>query len=642
MDFSKLSKEQVKIAEMVIEAAEYYKLDPNLLLAQAYEESRFRHIPSTDPTSDAFGVLQIRPSTAELNKLGDTRDLKTNIYGGAKLMKQYIDKYKLPEAALVAYHQGPDVADKYVKSGQDPAVVGPKGVNYVVSISENAGLTPPAAPTENKAPSTTDPFAGYKPKATTDSGGALPALVPEQSKTEKVMGAVADTGEYLANAALENPEVPAAAGLGLIKGTLEKVLQSPEKHLVDIEAGETTPEGVRAAKDKAKAAQTRIGEIKQLASERPPIDVDSLQREFDLRKFSNELMDDDLRAAQKELKSLPKTYVPPVEPPAPSSLISQIDLTRTGPASGPKIEGDSSARNWTIKTAGQKHQMPEAVLDAVTDQTGTSKTGGMTLIREDLRNLERIKELGMGDSKLATTSGGAQLQLPSAESARLEQELAAKQAQEAAEQSARAQQVESQRLAAEADLARQRQAAEQRVEQARKSKISAGERASEAKKAANTAKQQAEARARSDAFKLETATINARTAQQTAKEAAAAQPSGLTMATREAGRRFAEKAPIIGNVLGAAGATLSTDEAIDRYKKGDYSGAVLGTIEAALNTASMAPPTSPLGLAAKGVGTVGSLGMIPVWIAHDYFGNKGPWAPKKEPQKARGGLTLMR
>jgi len=34
--------------------------------------------------------------------------------------------------------------------------------------------------------------------------------------------------------------------------------------------------------------------------------------------------------------------------------------------------------------------------------------------------------------------------------------------------------------------------------------------------------------------------------------------------------------------------------------------------------------------------------MIPVWIAHDYFGNKGPWAPKKEPQKARGGLTLMR
>ena len=244
-----------------------------------------------------------------------------------------------------------------------------------------------------------------------------------------------------------------------------------------------------------------------------------------------------------------------------------------------------------------------------------------------------------GDYKLDPTKT---LSLPTDLAKELEGELAAKQAQEAAEQATRAQQVEAQRLAAEADLQRQRQIAEIRVEQARKSKISAGERAAEAKRKANAAQQRSAAQARSDAAKLETAQISARTAQQTAKEAAAAQPSGLTMATREAGRRFAEKAPIIGNVLGAAGATLSTDEAIDRYKKGDYSGAVLGTIEAALNAASMAPPTSPAGLMTKGVGTVGSLGMIPIWIAHDYFGNKGPWAPKKEPQKAHGGLTLMR
>jgi hypothetical protein len=463
--------------------------------------------------------------------------------------------------------------------------------------------------------------------------------VPEESKTEKVMGAVADTGEYLATKALENPEIPAAAGVGLIKGTLEKVLQSPEKHLVG--ESEKTPQQVQAARDAARTADTRVGEIQRVASSREPIDVDSLQRQFDMRKMGNELMDDELRAAQKDLRALPKNYVPPVEAVEVPSAVSTAE-GRVGPASGPKIEGDSSARNWTIRTAGQKHQMPEAVLDAVTDQTGTSKTGGMSLIREDLRNLERIKELGMGSSKLATTPSGVQLQLPSNVASDFEGQLAAKQAQEAAEQAARAQTVEANRLAAEADLARQRQMAEQRVEQARKSKISAGERAAEAKRAANTARQQATSQARSDAGKLETAQISARTAQQTAREAAEAQPSGLTLATREAGRRFAEKAPIIGNVLGAAGATLSADEAVDRYKKGDYSGAVLGTIEAALNAASMAPPTSPAGLLTKGVGTVGSLGMIPVWIAHDYFGNKGPWSPKKEPQKARGGLTLMR
>ena len=497
----------------------------------------------------------------------------------------------------------------------------------------------PAASTENKAPSVTDPFAGYKPKARTDSGGALPALVPEESKTEKVMGAVADTGEYLATKALENPEIPAAAGVGLAKGALEKILQNPEKHLVG--ESEKTPQQVQAARDAARTADTRVGEIQRVASSREPIDVDSLQRQFDMRKMGNELMDDELRAAQKDLRALPKNYVPPIEAVEVPSAVS-IAEGRVGPASGPKIEGDSSARNWTIRTAGQKHQMPEAVLDAVTDQTGTSKTGGMSLIREDLRNLERIKELGMGSSKLATTPSGVQLQLPSNVAADYEGQLATKQAQEAAEQAARAQTVEANRLAAEADLARQRQVAEQRVEQARKSKISAGERAADAKRAANTARQQVAAQAKSDAGRLETAQISARTAQQTAREAAEAQPSGLTLATREAGRRFAEKAPIIGNVLGAVGATLSTDEAVDRYRKGDYSGAVLGTIEAALNAASMAPPTSPAGLLTKGVGTVGSLGMIPVWIAHDYFGNKGPWSPKKEPQKARGGLTLMR
>ena len=104
MDFSKLSPEQMKVAEMVVEAAEKTGVDPNLLLAQAFQESGFSHIPSKDPKSDAFGVMQIRPSTAEQNKLGETRDLRTNIYGGARLMKQYLDQYKSPEAALLAYH----------------------------------------------------------------------------------------------------------------------------------------------------------------------------------------------------------------------------------------------------------------------------------------------------------------------------------------------------------------------------------------------------------------------------------------------------------------------------------------------------------------------------------------------------------
>jgi len=485
----------------------------------------------------------------------------------------------------------------------------------------------PAAPAEKKEPSVKDPFEGYEPKARTDSGGALPALVPEQSNTEKVMGAIVDSGEYIATKALENPEIPAAAGVGLGKGVLEKILQDPQKHLVG--EGEKTPQQVQAAKDAARAAQTRVGEIGKVVSGREPIDVDSLQREFDMRKMGKELMEDELREAQKNLKGLPKTYLPPVEAAAEETAEQIASRTK---------QGASGASNW-VRAMGE--DIPEVLAAQAENMRKDNPKGGQAIIDANAAAKQKLQSMGLGDFKL-TEAGPGQLALPPQEAARLEQELAARQAQEATEQAARAQAEEAKRLAAEADLARQRQMAELRVEQARKSKISAGERAAEAKRKANTARQQAASQAKSDAGKLETAQISARTAQQTAKEAAAAQPSGLTMAAREAGRRFSEKLPVIGNVLGAAGATLSTDEAIERYKKGDYSGAVLGTIEAALNTASMAPPTSPASLAIKGVGAVGSIGMIPVWIAHDYFGNKGPWAPKKEPQKAHGGLTLMR
>ena len=484
----------------------------------------------------------------------------------------------------------------------------------------------PSAPAGKEESVTKKPFEDYKPRVHTQ-GDIEPPPPLEKTGVEKAIDFATDVGGSVVNKVVENPELPAAAGLGLIKGTLEKVLQNPEKHLVG--EGEKTPQQVQSARDAAKAAETRVGEVQKIASSREPIDVETLQRQFDLRKFGNELADEDLRAAQKDLKGLPKTYVSPVEPAAADTAEQIASRTK---------QGASGASNW-VRAMGE--DIPEVLASQAENMRKDNPKGGQAIIDANAAAKQKLQGMGLGDFKL-TEPGPGQLALPPQEAARLEQELAARQAQEAAEQAARAQADEAKRLAAEADLQRQRQAAEQRVEQARKSKISAGERAAEAKRQANAAQQRSAAQARSDAAKLETAQISARTAQQTAKEAAAAQPSGLTMATREAGRRFAEKAPIIGNVLGAAGATLSTDEAIDRYKKGDYSGAVLGTIEAALNAASMAPPTSPAGLMTKGVGTVGSLGMIPVWIAHDYFGNKGPWAPKKEPQKARGGLTLMR
>jgi len=510
-----------------------------------------------------------------------------------------------------------------LKSTTDPF---PKGSEEKIAdlITQFEGGSP-SAPAGKEEPKTKKPFEDYQPRVITQNDEPHPQL--EKNRTEKAIEYATDVGGAVVDKVVENPALPAAAGLGLIKGTLEKVLQNPEKHLVDIEKGETTPEEVKAAKTRAKDAQTRIGEIKQMASERAPIDVDTLQSEFDARKATSQFWDEELRPRQKDLKSLPKTYVPPVEPVA-AETAEQI-LARTTP-------GASGAQKWV---EAMSDDVPTALAEKARNMRGDNPKGGQAIIDAQAAAVQRLESMGLGGFPLDPTKT---LAVPTKEAARLEQELAAKQAQEASEQAARAQQVEAQRLAAEADLVRRRQEAEALVDTTRRAKIKYGESAADARKAANTARQQVAAQAKSDAGKIETATINARTAQQAAKEAAEAQPGALTMAAREAGRRFSEKLPVIGNVLGAAGATLSIDEAVKRANEGDTSGAVIGTIEAALNAASIAPPTSPLGLAVKGVGTVGSLGMIPVWLLHDYIGKKGVFAPKKEPQKARGGLTLMR
>lgn len=78
-----------------------------------------------------------------------------------------------------------------------------------------------------------------------------------------------------------------------------------------------------------------------------------------------------------------------------------------GRASGPKIVGDSGTRNWMLQEAGQRHQVPDAILDLA-----TGKKEAYKLIQEDLKNLERIKNIGGGGYELSG-AGRGQLMLPS-------------------------------------------------------------------------------------------------------------------------------------------------------------------------------------------------------------------------------------
>ena len=106
MDLSKLSDQQLLIANKVAEGARNLDIDPDYALAVAYQESRFD--PNARSKKDAFGVMQLMPNTAkELNV--DRNNVDDNIYGGLKYLKQNLQTYDNDKMlAAIAYNAGPN------------------------------------------------------------------------------------------------------------------------------------------------------------------------------------------------------------------------------------------------------------------------------------------------------------------------------------------------------------------------------------------------------------------------------------------------------------------------------------------------------------------------------------------------------
>ncbi len=93
------------------EAASRYQVPVNLLKAVAKAESNF----NSDAVSSAgaMGVMQLMPGTAQSLGVTDPFDARQNIMGGAKYLKQNLDKFGDVELALAAYNAGPGNVQKY-------------------------------------------------------------------------------------------------------------------------------------------------------------------------------------------------------------------------------------------------------------------------------------------------------------------------------------------------------------------------------------------------------------------------------------------------------------------------------------------------------------------------------------------------
>jgi hypothetical protein len=94
------------------EASARFDVPVNLLKAVAKAESGFN--PNAVSKAGAIGVMQLMPATARSLGVADPYDARQNIMGGAKYIKQNLDRFNgNVSLALAAYNAGPDAVNRY-------------------------------------------------------------------------------------------------------------------------------------------------------------------------------------------------------------------------------------------------------------------------------------------------------------------------------------------------------------------------------------------------------------------------------------------------------------------------------------------------------------------------------------------------
>lgn len=119
------------VAGTVKEAATQYGVDPDFALRVAQAESSLN--PASTSPKGAVGVMQLMPKTAK--GLGvDPHDVRQNIIGGVKYLRQLSDKYGGDQhLTAAAYNAGPGSVDKH--GGVPPF---PETVAYVAKTARGA------------------------------------------------------------------------------------------------------------------------------------------------------------------------------------------------------------------------------------------------------------------------------------------------------------------------------------------------------------------------------------------------------------------------------------------------------------------------------------------------------------------------
>jgi peptidoglycan lytic transglycosylase len=116
----------LKYEQIVRGHARNYRLDPALLAAVIYQESKFR--VDAKSSSGAIGLMQLRPDTAKgiairtggnRFRTNDLYDPEINIRYGSWYLRHLLDKYGDETEALAAYNAGQRNVDRWRAEGKE-------------------------------------------------------------------------------------------------------------------------------------------------------------------------------------------------------------------------------------------------------------------------------------------------------------------------------------------------------------------------------------------------------------------------------------------------------------------------------------------------------------------------------------------
>ena len=115
------------LGAIINEAAATYRVDPNLIAAMAFRESRFD--ANAVSSRGAQGIMQLMPRTAKAMGVRDAFDARDNVFGATRYLATLLNRFHgNVDMTLAAYNAGPELVDR----------VGPnatrEAVDYVAAV----------------------------------------------------------------------------------------------------------------------------------------------------------------------------------------------------------------------------------------------------------------------------------------------------------------------------------------------------------------------------------------------------------------------------------------------------------------------------------------------------------------------------